>query len=171
MANECWGGGRNLSVQYANSLGPPLTTEETIDHLNHLISVARNGEEGYRHAAEHVKDDHFQTVFADYAKQRARFVRELQDEVQRLGGTAADAGTVGAAVHRGWLDVKAALTGGDAASVIAACETGEDSAEADYERVVNIGISGETRAIVEKQWNKIKEAHHRLLNLKREAAE
>ena len=150
--------------------GNRLTVEETIDHLNHLIGVARNGEEGYRNAAAHVNDDHFQTVFAEYAKQRAGFVHDLQAEVTRLGGDPSESGTLGAAVHRGWLDVKAALTGGDAAAVIAACETGEDSAQADYERVVNLDISGETRSMIEKQWNKIKEAHQRLLNLKREPA-
>ncbi len=70
-------------------------------------------------------------------------------------------------MHRGWLDLKAAVTGGDAMGVVAACETGEDSAQAAYERVVNLDLSGETRSLIEKQWHKIQEAHQRLLNLKR----
>ncbi len=145
-----------------------MTTEEAIHHLNDLITVAHDGEEGYRNAAAHVNDMHFQTVFEAYAKQRAGFVRELTEEVKRLGGDASESGSVSAAVHRGWLDLKAALTGGSAAGVVAACETGEDSAQAAYERVVNSGISGETRSLVQKQWHKIQEAHQRLLNLKRE---
>ncbi len=145
-----------------------MTTEEAIHHLNDLIAVARDGEEGYRNAAEHVNNAHFQTLFAEYAKQRAGFARELRAEVERLGGEPNDSGTLGAAVHRGWLDLKSALTGGDAGAIVAACETGEDSATAAYERVVNIGISGQTRSLVEKQWHQIQEAHQRLLNLKRE---
>ncbi len=145
-----------------------MTNEEAVHHLNDLIAVARDGEEGYRNAAEHVSDSHFQTVFAEYAKQRAGFVRELHAEVVRLGGEPNESGTLGAAVHRGWLDLKAAVTGGDPMGVIAACETGEDSAQAAYERVVNLDVSGETRSVIEKQWHKIQEAHQRLLNLKRD---
>ncbi len=144
-----------------------MTNEETIRHLNDLIAVAHDGEEGYRNAAAHVSDMHFQTVFAEYAKQRAGFLRELRAEVVRLGGEPNDSGTISAAVHRGWLDLKAAVTGGDAMGVVAACETGEDSAQAAYERVVNLDLSGETRSLIEKQWHKIQEAHQRLLNLKR----
>ena len=151
-------------MQYADY----VTTEEAIHHLNDLIAVAYDGEEGYLNAAEHVNDTHFQTVFQEYAKQRAGFVRELQMEVRRLGGEAHDSGSLGAAVHRGWLDLKSALTGGEAAGIVAACETGEDSAQAAYERVVNVDISGETRTLVEKQWHKIQEAHQRLVNLKHE---
>lgn len=147
-----------------------MTNEETIRHLNDLIEVARDGETGYQTAAAHVSDSHFQTVFADYAKQRAGFVRDLQAEVKRLGGTPEESGTFTAAVHRGWLDVKSVLTGGDAASLVAACETGEDSAKAAYERVVNLDISGEPRALIEKQWKQIQEAHGRMVNLKQEHA-
>ncbi len=147
-----------------------MTTEETIEHLNALIAAARDGEEGYRNAAEHVNDTHFQTVFAEYAKQRAGFVHDLQAEVKRLGGEPDASGTMIAAVHRGWLDLKSVLTGGNAASIVAACETGEDSAAAAYERVVNLDISGEARTLIEKQWNQIQEAHRRMLNLKRDSA-
>ncbi len=151
-------------MQYANY----VTTEEAIHHLNDLTAVAHDGAEGYLNAAEHVNNMHFQTVFEEYAKQRTGFVHELQAEVRRLGGEPIDSGTLGASVHRGWLDLKSALTGGSAAAIVAACETGEDSAQAAYERVVNIDISGETRTLVEKQWHKIQEAHQRLINLKHE---
>jgi uncharacterized protein (TIGR02284 family) len=46
--------------------------------------------------------------------------------VERLGGVAADSGTFTAAVHRGWIGLKAALLGGHGGAIIAACETGED---------------------------------------------
>lgn len=144
-----------------------MTTEETTEHLNDLIAVAIDGSEGYTAAAEHVADPHFQTVFAENAKRRAGYVKELHAEVERLGGQPISAGTLGAAVHRGWIDIKAAVTGGASDSIVAACETGEDAALAAYDKVVNSDISGEPRVIVEKQRNQIKEAHQRLLNLKR----
>lgn len=144
-----------------------MTNEETIRHLNDLIEVALDGEEGYATAGAHVSDPHFQTLFQENAKHRAGFVKELRAEVAKLGGTPATSGTLQAAVHRGWLDLKSAVSGGASEGIIAACETGEDSAVAAYERVVNLDISGAPRAIAEKQLNQIKQAHQQLLNLKR----
>jgi uncharacterized protein (TIGR02284 family) len=71
-------------------------------------------------------------------------------------------------VHRGWIDLKAALSGGDGGAIVAACETGEDHTLAAFERVVNVGITGESLTIVEKQYGKIKEAHTRLVRPKNE---
>lgn len=146
------------------------TTEDTIANLNQLIETSKNGELGYRTAATNVHNSQLETLFNDYAKQRAGFVHQLQAEVERLGGTPTDSGTLGAAVHRGWMDVTSALSGGDGAAMIAACETGEDHASAEFERVVDSDIPGQTRSIVEKQWQKIKEAHARLLRLKDETS-
>lgn len=147
-----------------------MTTEETIQHLNALIEVCKDGELGYRTAAEHVRNSELNSLFDNYAKQRAGFVRALQAEVGRLGGSATGSGTLSAAFHRGWMDLKSVLSGGDAGAIIAACETGEDSAQAAFERLVNTDISGQTRSLVEKQWRQIGEAHKQMLRLKKETA-
>lgn len=152
-------------------LTTPLTPEETIDHLNGLIEVARDGEHGYRTAAADVHNTELKSIFEEYAEQRGKFVRELTAEVERLGGSPAETGTITAAVHRGWIGLKAALSGGGVHAIVAACETGEDSAKAAFERVVNLEIPGATRAIVEKQWHKIQEAHKRMLHLKDHVAD
>src|SRR5450755_4011300 len=132
-----------------------MTNEETIDHLNELVRVTKDGEEGYRTAAGDVKNTELETLFLETSKQRAGFARELQTEIERLGGSPADSGTLSAALHRGWMDLKAGLTGGGSGAIVAACETGDDSAQAAFERVVNAGPSGKTLAIVEKQWRSI----------------
>ena len=147
-----------------------VAAEETIEHLNGLIEVCKDGERGYASAAEHVRNSELSSVFGEYAKQRARFARELQAEVERLGGDPADTGTLRAALHRGWIDIKSALSGGDAGAILAACETGEDFAQAAFERVVNTDVSGQTRSLAEKQWHQIVEAHKRILHLKDQSA-
>jgi uncharacterized protein (TIGR02284 family) len=146
----------------------PLTAEETIDCLNGLIAVARDGEHGYRTAAADVNNSELGTIFSEYADQRARFVHDLEKEVVRLGGTPSHHGTVTGMVFRGWMNLKGALTGGGAHAIVAACETGEDSAQAAFERVVNLDITGATRSLVEKQWHQIQEAHQRMIHLKKE---
>ena len=136
--------------------------------LNDLLEICRDGEEGYRTAAENIRNSELDTVFSAYAKQRATFAQELRDEIERLGGQAKKSGSVGGVLHRGWMDLKSALSGGSAGAMIAACESSEDSADGAYERLASTDISGETRALVERQWGQIKEAHTRIRRLKRE---
>lgn len=146
-----------------------MTKEEQLQHLQDLVAVAKDGELGYATAASHVDDTRLATIFAEYAKERARFVRDLQREIERLGGVApGESGTVTGSVFRGWMNLKSTLTGGGPEAIVAACETGEDSAAAAFERVVNSDVSGETRSLIEAEWAKIKEAHQRMINLKTE---
>ncbi len=148
-----------------------MPEENAVDLLNGLLRISRDGEEGFRAAAENVRNSELDTVFSGYAQQRAAFARELAAEIKRLGGEPDDSGTLGGAAHRGWMDVKSALSGGSAGAIIAACESGEDSAEAAYARAADTGISGKTRALVDSQWQKIKETHTRLRRLKAEIAD
>ena len=135
-----------------------MVVEETISRLNSLIETSRNGQLGYAEAARLVEDTQLQTVFEGYSKERAGFVRALQAEVKKLGGTPAESGTVGAALHRGWLELKSTVTFGSGGAILSACETGEDSAWTHYKHVIDSDISGESRAMVDKQWGKVKEA-------------
>jgi uncharacterized protein (TIGR02284 family) len=148
-----------------------MTVEDTISHLNSLIETNRNGELGYAEAAKLAKDTRLQTVFAGYSRERAGFVRALQAEVKKLGGTPAESGTVGGAMFRGWIELKSAVTLGSGGAILAACETGEDSAWTHYKHVVDSDISGESRAMVDKQWEKVKEAIAHLQHLQGEMSE
>lgn len=147
-----------------------MTRDEIIDCLNRLIQVCKDGEQAYREAGQIVRDTRVASVFNQYAKQRAHFVRDLQSEVERLGGAPSEHGSVAGALYRAWLDLKSVLSSGDPAAIVAACETGEDSAAAAFERVVNTGVTGHTRSLVEKQWRQIQEAHSHMLRMKTEDA-
>src|ERR1700722_15020779 len=148
-----------------------MTVEDTISNLNSLIETCRNGELGYAEAARLVEDTQLQTVLQGYAKERAGFVRALQAEVKKLGGPAAATGTIGAALHRGWMELKSMATLGSGAAILSACETGEDSAWTHYKHVVDSDMSGESRAMVDKQWEKVKEAIAHLQHLQGELSE
>jgi uncharacterized protein (TIGR02284 family) len=137
--------------------------------LNSLVKVCLDGEHGYRAAAADVENSELQGIFKQYEDQRTKFAKELRAEIGRLGGESTDTGTVGGAIHRGWLNVKSAVTGSSAEAILAACETGEDSAAVAFERAVDSTIGGETRVIVGRQAKQIREAHRHILRLKREA--
>jgi len=148
-----------------------MTKEDTIARLNELIQVCRDGEYGYRTAAEHVRNSQLRTIFEECAKQREGCARRLRAEVERLGGTPTDSGTLAGAMYRGWIDLKSTVSGGDAGAIVAACETGEESALAAFEGAADYtDVTGETRSLVEKQWHVIQEAQQRMLRLREEIA-
>lgn len=117
-----------------------------------------------------VRNSQVGSIFNEYGRQRAHFARDLQTEVERLGGKPPDHGSVAAVLHRGWMDLKSVVSGGDAVALIAACESAEDAAVTAFEQVVNTDISGHSRSLVEKQWRQLQEAHQHLLRLKTEKA-
>lgn len=145
-----------------------MTKEELIDQLNELIRMCKDGETGYANAAKNVKNSELETIFSNYSKQRAKFAHELQAEVERLGGNPADSAHVGSVLHRGWMDVEAAVTGGSGVTMIGACVNGEESVESEYARALDTGISGKSRSIIEGQQQQIQEAHTRLRRLQEE---
>ena len=73
------------------------SNEQVIATLNDLIQTCRDGQEGFRTAAEGVRSAELCERFQTYARQRASFIGELQDEVRRLGGGAQEGGVAYAA--------------------------------------------------------------------------
>ena len=137
----------------------------TIDRLNHLVHINRDAEAGFRTAAGNVKNSEIETLFHGYAKQHVKFITELQGEIGRLGGNPSDSGTLSGALHRGWMDVKSALTGHSAGSMLAACETGEQSAEAAYTEAADANPTGQTHTLIEKHRQQISAFRSRLTKL------
>jgi uncharacterized protein (TIGR02284 family) len=143
------------------------SNSEVISTLNNLIETCRDGQEGFQTAAEAVGRGELKTLFLGYSQQRAGFVGELQDEVRRLGGEADNTGSVAATLHRGWIDLKAAVTGRDDSAILAECERGEDSAVANYRDALDTDLPANIRATVERQFGEVKQAHDRIRSLEK----
>lgn len=149
----------------------PHTAEEirtaTIDTLNKLIAVCKDSEAGYQAATDDTKDLELKAIFARLAHQRADFAAELQLAVKRLGGTPRDSTTVGGSLHRGWIELKAALTRNDAHAVLSECERGEDVAVAAYREALADGpLESTHRLIVSTQSAAVQAAHDEIRNLR-----
>jgi uncharacterized protein (TIGR02284 family) len=143
--------------------------EDAVITLNVLIETCKDGELGFRTAADDTRSADAQRMFLALARERAELAAALQREVQRLGGTPASAGTVSGSLHRGWMNLTAAVTGSDERSIIAAAERGEDSAKRAYERALREPLPQATRTLVERQYEQIRAAHDRVSRLKRAA--
>ena len=142
--------------------------DNVISVLNNLIETCKDGQNGFQTAAEGVKRSDVKTLFGQYSQQRAKFAGELQAEVLRLGGDPTETGSVAATLHRGWIDIKSAVTGQDENAVISECARGEDAAVANYQdALANENLPTDIRSIIERQSAQVKEAHDRIRNLER----
>lgn len=142
------------------------STKDLVGLLNDLIETNTDGEKGYRDAADGVQNVNLRGIFNEYALQRRQFAGELQTYVTRLGGDPATSGSAGAALHRGWMNVKAAITGKDEHAVLEECERGEDSAVKSYREALSQGLPDDFRGVVEEQYRQILEAHNRIKALR-----
>ena len=143
------------------------TNDEAISVLNDLIETNKDGEEGFRTAGDAVESSDLKTLFHMYAQQRARFAAELNNEVLRRGGKPATTGHVSASLHRGWLNLKTAVTGKSEVAIVDECERGEDAAKANYENALKQSLPSDLLSIVEEQYADVKSAHDRVRDLKR----
>ncbi|UPT67360.1 MAG: PA2169 family four-helix-bundle protein [Sphingobacteriales bacterium JAD_PAG50586_3] len=111
--------------------------------ISHLIAVAEDGKHGYENAAKDVKDEYLKSTFLRLSGERDGYITELQDQLRNLGGPepTGKGGPVGA-LHRTWIDIKAALTAGDKDAIIKACVTGEEYALKEYQMVIDEIKSG-----------------------------
>ncbi|MFL6256693.1 MAG: ferritin-like domain-containing protein [Pyrinomonadaceae bacterium] len=140
---------------------------EVISMLNNLIETCRDGQEGFRAAAEGVRSAELRELFQGYALQRASFAGELQDEVRRFGGDPERSGSIVASLHRGWMGLRAALEGDDDRAIVSECERGEDVALGTYRSALGTDMPANVRAMIERQFSEVKEAHNLIGNLEK----
>lgn len=143
-----------------------IDNKKTISVLNELIETCKDGQEGFLQASEAVKDSHLKSLFAQFSQQRAQFSGELQQEVVRLGGDPEKSGSVSASLHRGWINLKSAITGGDEASIISECERGEDTAKDTYRKALEDNpLPAPLRETVQRQYLQVKAVHDQIRSM------
>ncbi|MBO0694578.1 MAG: DUF2383 domain-containing protein, partial [Verrucomicrobia bacterium] len=58
--------------------------KEIISVIDELIETLKDGQEGFKQAADGVKDLQLKSIFEEYSRQRSRFATELQRHAQNL---------------------------------------------------------------------------------------
>jgi uncharacterized protein (TIGR02284 family) len=144
-----------------------LTTNPSIvSTLNGLIEACRDGQKGFRAAAESVRNPDFQLLFSDLSTQRQHFVRELKRLAANFGGSAETSGSFSAALHRGWMNLKAVVISGDDRAILKECERGEDVAVAEYsEALEHDDLPPTVRNVIQQQAMGVQAAHDRVHEL------
>ncbi len=134
-----------------------------------LIETLRDGERGFADAADKLEESDrpdLASTFRRYSSQRSEFANELEEMAAAYGDDIDESGSVAAAVHRGWMSVKDAVSGSSPSGVLDAAEQGEDHAVSEYEKARSADISAELRTTVERQYVQIQAAHDDVRNLR-----
>ena len=143
------------------------STQNIASVLESLIETVRDSQELFLSAAEDVKNRAFKTMFGEVAQQRREFAGELQLLMADFGRETHATSTVGGAIHRGWMDIKAALASGDEHTVLTECERGEDFAVTEYrEALTSEDLSPRMREVIESQFQAIHASHERMRRLR-----
>jgi uncharacterized protein (TIGR02284 family) len=123
-----------------------------IETLEKLIAVCRDGQCGYRNAAEHAQDPALKRVLGAISLERAKFAGDLENEAIRRGKPDVPRlGSALGAIHRGWTGLKASLGGGDDA-ILSSMETGDDYAQNQYDHYIRDGrLPDDIQGIIRNQ--------------------
>ncbi len=119
-----------------------------------LVETLKDGERGFAAAAEKLRDSdraQWATTLDRLSEQRAGFRREMVAMGHDYGDDVDESGSAAAALHRGWISLKDALTGDDAGSVLGAAVTGEDHAVSEYDKALESDLSSGFREVVGRQ--------------------
>jgi len=132
-------------------------TERSV--FNHLIETCRDGERGFQSAASHVESPKLKTLFEQMAAQRARIAADLAPHAQRLGGDGAHDGTIAAALHRRWIDIKSMLKRHDDNAILVEVERGDSITLHAFQAALEGMLPPDSREVVERLYAELRQAH------------
>lgn len=143
------------------------TINTVIDTLNDLTEVLKDGQHGFQTAAKDVKAPELALAFHGYAKQRGEFAATLQAHMAALGADVEKSGSVAGTMHRGWINLKSALSTNEPQAVLEEAERGEDAAVAAYRKALeHDDLDADTRQLITSQSIAVKAAHDHVRNLR-----
>lgn len=143
-----------------------MENDDVISSLNGLIETCKDGQNGFKEAAEGIERSDLKALFYEFSQQRSEFAGVLQGLVRTLGGDPEKSGSLAGAAHRGWINIKSAVTGRDEEAILNECERGEDYAKEAYADALNLALPANIADVVRQQAQAVLAAHNRVRELR-----
>ena len=136
-----------------------MDSQRVVKALGYLYRIVEAGERGFAVAAKNISNRALKILFRSFAGQRAKFKDEIIAEIQRLGGHARLGSSFLGMIHRGRIDIFAALTiGAENVEKVVLKEImiGEKVAIRTYEKTLKMDLPIETREIVARHFEEVR---------------
>jgi uncharacterized protein (TIGR02284 family) len=141
--------------------------DHAVHVLNGLIETTLDSADGYRKAAEKADNPRFKDLFETRARKREQLTSDLKAEVRTFGGEPKDDGTMLAATHRAFLDLKDKIAGADDRTTINEVERGEDVIRDKFEKATrDTDLPVEAKQVVQRAYATVKADHDEISALK-----
>lgn len=144
----------------------PTHTTDVTGIANDLIETCKDGEKGFREAADALQDQNVKSLFRELSQQRAQYAQELQSHVSKLGEQPETTGSTAAALHRGWMNLRSAITGKSDQAIIDEAERGEDVAVEAYQKALRNDLPNQLKSVIETQYQGVQAGHNKVRDLK-----
>jgi len=129
--------------------------------INHLIDTAKDGENGFLAAARDCTNSDLKHLFSQLSRERAVFSTKLKPFVEK-SDIDSEPGTLAAAVHRGWINLKSTVASRENLAVLEECERGEEYAQQQYTDALATLELGHATDTVQSQADSIRKSHNRV---------
>jgi uncharacterized protein (TIGR02284 family) len=129
-----------------------------IRKLNRLYRFCKAGERGFLVVSENASNRGLKVVLKSFAHQRAVFAKELKEEIHRLGNEISERRSIRGIIHRGRINIRAALTIGPhnvENVILGEALNGEKVVLKAYRQTLDEDLSDETQAIVKRQYDEL----------------
>jgi uncharacterized protein (TIGR02284 family) len=141
--------------------------EKSVNWLQDLIQINIDSRDGFKGAAEHLKEKHstLEAMFRGLANERDNQARELQTLVAKNAEKPQKSGSASAAVHRAWMDLRSAFGGGEHA-ILSEAERGEDHIKAKYEEAIKDLKGCTCVSVLSRQYSAVVASHDTVRDLR-----
>jgi uncharacterized protein (TIGR02284 family) len=131
-----------------------MDIDESIDVLNNLIVLNNDRIDGYKAAYSETYKEELRDLFTTFQQTSQKCKQELESEVKRLNGIPEEGTMILGKLHRGWMDIKAAIMGSDSEAILDSCEYGDQTIIRAYQDALeeeNKAITFEQRTMLNHQ--------------------
>jgi len=144
-----------------------MADEHAVEVMNGLLQSAVDSADGFRNAAELVRNPQFKALFAERAQQRDGLAGEIEGEVRSFGGEPAPGGSVLAAAYRAFVQVRDLVAHGSDRAVVEEVARAEDFVQQRFDTAASdVALPLPARQLAERAGQVLKAEHDEIVGLR-----
>jgi uncharacterized protein (TIGR02284 family) len=113
-----------------------MNNKDIANKLNSLLELLHDSHDGYIECTKEIDDSNLKNLFQNLADSRVDMMRSLESQIRQLGEEPVQTGSMLAAAHRIFIDIKSSITGHDKEAIIKEIQRGETYTLEHYNKIL-----------------------------------